>query len=634
SQQMAELIGRTLNVPEHDMSVLMEQARGYKSNGSNGLIPPTEALREHLSRIEASGQGFELPWPFNSALIGREQEIEAISKLLMQNDVRLLTLVGAGGIGKTRLGVEVARKCLPNFKGGTYIVMLAAVSNPDLFMSSVMAALDLQSSASPGTSIDPRQAVHNYLRERQALIFLDNMEHLLGCAPQVAELLKACPQIKILVTSREPLQLAGEKQYQAPPLSNAPMEKQPEEDEDEDGADKYSENSPPESSDTASYYSKYEAVRLFVKRAQDIDRTFELTDENAYYVARICWELDGLPLAIELAASQSKMLTPRALYKRLSKQLRLALRGPSDLPDRQRTLRGAIGWSYSLLNEQERKLFRRLSVFDGGSSLDAIEAICLLPGDESIDVYEVVGSLINKSLLGREIDGEGEPRFFMLKTTKEYAIWRLDDNKETEEMRRRHANYFVTLAENAEPALTSPRRSKWLNRLDAELFNMHAAMGWALTHDPDQHEGSIEANKRAEIALRIAGALNWYWYLRGRIKEGRDWLTKALAATQVIEGDNTSIAARAAALDAIGRMSLVQGQESGVVETLAESVMLWRQTNNKRGLAYALSNLSASTANLRREQDTSSVALLNEAIALFKQLDDKWGTAYSLDLMG
>ena len=216
--------------------------------------------------------------------------------------------------------------------------------------------------------------------------------------------------------------------------------------------------------DAASYYGQYEAVQLFVKRAQDVDRSFELTDENAYFVARICWELDGLPLAIELAASQSKMLTPKALHKRISKQLRLAMRGANDLPDRQRTLRGTIDWSYGLLNETERKLFRRLGVFEVGRTLDAIEAICVLPGERRFDVYDVVGSLIDKSLLGREIDAEGEPRFFMLWTTREYALERLDESQETEAIRKRHAVYFAALAENAAPQAYQPQAQQMVEQ--------------------------------------------------------------------------------------------------------------------------------------------------------------------------
>ena len=357
SEQVAELIARALDVPEDEIPALVEQARG---GPNSALIPRTNGngVAGSIAR-EAAKQDIELPWPLNSEFVGREQEVAAISNLLVQNGVRLLTMLGAGGIGKTRLALEVARACKDHFEDGSFAVFLSAISNPELFMSGVLAGLNLHGTSGPGQDSDPREAVYNFLRERQALILLDNMEHLLACAPQVTALLQNCPKLKILVTSREPLHISGEKQYTVPPLSNAPMEI-PIKGVAYSEAELFEANHGGERPDAASYYGQYEAVQLFVKRAQDVDRSFELTDENAYFVARICWELDGLPLAIELAASQSKMLTPKALHKRISKQLRLAMRGANDLPDRQRTLRGAIDWSYGLLNETERKLFRRL----------------------------------------------------------------------------------------------------------------------------------------------------------------------------------------------------------------------------------------------------------------------------------
>lgn len=636
SPQVAELIGRVLKVPEHEMPELIEKARRSNNGSEDEPIVPINPVKELLDSVGASGD-LDLPWPLNTVFVGREQEVAEICAKLMQSDVRLLTMVGAGGIGKTRLAVQVASRCRTAFKHGAFVVLLAAASGPDMFMSSLMLGLGLQTAAGPGPAMDPKQSVYNFLRERHALILLDNMEHMLACAPQVADLLKNCPQIKILVTSREPLHLAGEKQYHVPPLSNAPG-MVPIEAGTDDRGENFDENSPANTSDAASYYSKYEAVQLFVSRAGDVDPNFRLTDDNAYYVAQICLELDGLPLAIEIAASQSKMLTPKALLKRLSKQLRLGMRGADDLPDRQRTLRGTIDWSYSLLSDDERKLFRRLGVFSVGRSLDAIEAICVLPDEQDeengMDVYQVTASLLDKSLIGRETDREGESRYFMLRVTKEYALWQLKENNETELLRKRHANYYMMRAESAELELTGARRDKWLNRLDDEIYNMRAAMEWALTPDPDYAPGSKEANKKAEIALRIAGALNWYWYLRGRILEGREWLEKALAATQPVKGAEISIKARARALDTLGRLLMVHGAMDGVIEMLAESVRLWRQTSDKRGLAYALANRGAALAYKNREKDETGVPSVEEALSLFKQIDDKWGIAYTLDVMG
>ena len=636
---MAELIGRTLGVPEHEMAAFVESAR-TPPNGRNGRHSTNGGSHDGSSRA-ASGkapsgssrrneglrQTPEIPLP-PTRFVGRKHEVHTVRELILSEGVRLITLLGPPGIGKTRLSIEVARACQANFEHGPFFVALAAISSADLFIPTLAAALGIKGAS------DPRQSIFNQIRERPTLLVLDNMEHILAAGAEVARLLRECPRLKVLTTSREPLHIYGEREYTVPALTHALMETSLAADEEKvlEGRE-YSQHGPLESPGPASFYEQYEAVQLFLQRAQDVEPSLKLADENAYHIAHICWELDGLPLAIELAAAQCKVLTPKAILERLSGRLKLLTRGANDLPDRQRTLRGAIDWSYSLLNEGERTLFRRLGVFMGGRLLEAIEAICLLPGEPELDMLEVVGSLVDKSLLKRETDEEGEPRFYMLWTIREYALERLEESGEAKRIREQHAAYYAALADNAAPALTSARREGWLIRLDAELYNLRAAMQWSLAGS-EAPQLESETGDKAEIALRIAGALHWYWYLRGRISEGRDWLERAFAATQASELGDVGKAARARALEAAGRLALVQSDHALILQRLEESVALWRDLGNKRGLAYALTHLGGTTVYFDRKYESGGPTLISKAIQLFKEIDDKWGLAYALDYMG
>jgi predicted ATPase/class 3 adenylate cyclase len=449
-------------------------------------------------------------------LVGREKEVSEVCDLLRGEATRLLTLTGPGGTGKTRLALQAAADLLEDFSDGAFLAQLATLTEAELFFSAVAETLGVKE-----TGDQPlKEILKDYLHERRLLLVLDNFEQVLGAAPTVTELLTAAPGLKVLATSRTPLRLYGEKEYAVPPLSVPDVRHLPD----------------------LKTLSQYEAVRLFIERAKSAKVDFEVTDESAPAVAEICVRLDGLPLAIELAAARIKMLPPKAMLKRLGSRLKLLTGGARDLPERQRTLRATIEWSHALLDEGERVLFGRLAVFSGGRTLEAIEAICDAERDLPVEAFDGVSSLLDKSLLRQEEGPNGEPRFVMLETVHEFAREKLQESKEAEEIKRVHAQYFLTLAEQAFPELRGPDQLEWLERLEAEHDNMRAALSWALEH------------KQVELALRLGSALWWFWWMRGHNSEGRRWLEQALA----MDGRG-SPEVRAIALAGAGALASEQG---------------------------------------------------------------------------
>src|SRR5215213_4336495 len=468
---------------EHRLKDLFRPERVFQLSAPDlpSEFPPLRTLDAYRNNLPLQ------PTP----LIGREKEVSEVCNLLRGHETRLLTLTGPGGTGKTRLALQVAADLLDDFPDGTYFVPLATLTEAELFFSAVAETLGVKETREQPLG----ESLKDYLGQRRLLLVLDNFEQVLEAAPDVTELLAGAPGLKVLATSRAPLGLYGEHEYAVPPLSVPDVRHLPD----------------------LKSLSQYEAVRLFIERAKSAKVDFEVTDDSAPAVAEICVRLDGLPLAIELAAARIKMLPPKAMLQRLSSRLKLLTGGARDLPERQRTLRATIEWSYALLDEGEQVLFGRLAVFSGGRTLEAIEAICDAEGDLPVDVFEGVSSLLDKSLLRQEEGPNGQPRFVMLETVHEFAREKLAESPEADEIKRVHAEYFLILAKEAFPELRGPDQLEWLERLEAEHDNMRAALSWA------------SVRKEAEVALRLGGALSWFWSVRGYQSEGRRWLEEALA---------------------------------------------------------------------------------------------------------
>lgn len=516
--------------------------------------------------------------------VGRKREIETIRNLLLQQDsqVRLVILTGPGGMGKTRLGLQVARVLLDTsdrFRDGLFFVALAPITEPALVASAIAQTLGVVTSG--GQTVE--DTLKDYLRDKELLLVVDNFEQVAEAAPLVAEFLSVSPGLKVLVTSREVLHLYGEAEFPVPPLDLPDPRHLPPLDQ----------------------LTQYEAVRLFIERATLVKPDFVVTNDNAPAVAEICYRLDGLPLAIELAAARVNLLPPMAMLQRLQSRLRVLTGGARDLPARQQTLRGAIEWSHDLLSEEERKLFRRISVFVGGSTLEAAEAVCNAGGDIE-DVLETISSLVDKSLLKqREEIGEhasGEARFWMLETIREYGVERLEQSSEAQEIRRLHAGFCLSLAEEAERNLYAPQPFRWLDRVEAEHDNIRAAIRWLLT------EGD------AEIALRLSGATVPFWFMRGYGREGRAWLEEALS----LPGADKPTPARAKALVGVASVAWPQGHLELARVWSAESADIYRELGDRQGLANALTVLGV--CNYLQGNATAAGPIFEEALALSEQL--------------
>jgi predicted ATPase/DNA-binding CsgD family transcriptional regulator len=525
-------------------------------------------------------------------LVGRERELAAVCALLSRPEVRLVTLIGTGGVGKTRLALEVAAAASSDFADGICFVALAALTDPALVVSTIAQALGVREQGS-----QPRlHSLEDHLRDRQLLLLLDNFEQLVSAAPVVAELLAAAPRLQVLVTSRASLRLSGEHEFVVPPLSLPDLQ-----------------NLPP-----LDRLTEYEAVRLFIERAQAVKADFTLTEGNGAAVAAICHQLDGLPLAIELAARRSKLFSPQALLPRLRNRLKLLVGGAREKPAHQQTLRGTIAWSYELLEEDEKTLFRRLAVFVEGCTLAAAESVCNAHGDLEGDVLDGVARLVDKSLLRQETEFDGEPRLLMLETIREYALERLAESSEADAMRRQHATFFLQVALKAYPKMFSAEQSTWYNRLEVEHANLRAALRWTL-------EG-----QEAEMGLRLVGALYRFWRLRNHAREGRSWLAQVLAQP----GAQARTLARATALRGAGFLAFSQGDFPEAQRLLAESVSISREVGaaGKRELASALAALAHVT--LLQGNPGNTRELAGESLRLFQEVGEAWGVALAMTHLG
>ncbi len=512
--------------------------------------------------------------------IGREAEVADVCALLRRSKVRLLTLSGTGGVGKTRLSLEVAAHLLEDFPNGIYFVSLAPLSQPDLVLPALAQTFHLKETP----DWLPLEHLKAYLHEKQLLLLLDNFEQVVAAAPLLVALLQACPMLKVLVTSRLRLRVSGEYEFTVQPFALPEPRQLPE----------------------LATLMEYAAVRLFVQRAQTIKPTFQLTAGNAQMIAEICVHLDGLPLGIELAAARIKLLSPQALLARLSHRLQVLTGGVQDAPVRQQTLRNTIAWSYDLLDAAEQRLFRHLSVFVGGYTLEAIEAMCAVLPDGMGQVLEGVTSLLDKSLLQqREQEGE-EPRLMMLETIREYGRECLDASGEAEAVQRAHAYYYLGLAEEAKPQLKGAEQLIWLARLAREMENLRAALGWLLEHE----EG--------ELALRLSGALWWFWFMHGDWSEGRRWLEAAL---QLPSAQGLTVA-RAAALSGVGELAWSLGDNPAALRQLSQSVTLSRKLEDEPELAGSLGILGLVL--LEQGEQAAGQSCVEEDLTLCRRLSRTW----------
>jgi predicted ATPase/class 3 adenylate cyclase len=518
--------------------------------------------------------------PQLTSFVGREEEIAEVERLLGRT--RLLTLTGPGGSGKSRLALRVATDLLPQYRDGSCFVDLSPVTDPALVPAAVANALGVPES--PERPI--LDGVKDHLRHRELLQVVDNFEQVAEAGPVIEELLTAAPKLRTLVTSRVVLSLRGEQEYPVPPLQVPDPERLPR--------------------DLAAL-TEVEAVRLFADRAQAASPRFALTEQNAPVVAEITARLDGLPLAVELAATRAKVLTPEQILARLKSRLSILTSGSRSVPERQRTLRAAIAWSYDLLDPVERRLFARLSVFTGGWAFESAEAVCD-PEELGVDALDGLTSLVDKSLI-RRTEPPGSPsRFSMLETIREFGYERLEAAGELELVRRRHAEHYLSLAVDAEPHLTATDQGEWLDRCEAEHANLRTALRWAI--------GQGEAGP----AQAAAGALWRFWQQRGHLAEGRQWLDETLA----MPSGQAPTAARAKALAGAGGIAWWsdRGASRGFYD---EALGIERELGDPARLAEALYNRSFVAAG---EHDLESAAgLLDESLALFRQVGDEPGAA-------
>ncbi len=518
-----------------------------------------------------------------TSFLGRQREIAEGRQLLI--DGRLLTLTGPGGTGKTRLSLQIAADATDRFPDGIYFVPLGTITQSDLVLPTIAQVLGL---VDPGTQ--PLERLVEHIGARCFLLVLDNFEQVNDAAPQIAELLARAPKISILVTSRSPLRVSGEQEFPVPPLGVPDPKHLPD----------------------LEQLSTYESVALFTERAMAVRPDFAITSANAPAVAEICVRLDGLPLAIELASARVRVLTPQAIMERLGDRLKLLSGGSRDLPERQQTLRGAIAWSYDLLDEADQRVFARLAVFAGGARLEAIERVVFEPGDAA-DPLDALTSLVDKSLVRQESEPDGEPRFSMLSTIREFATERLEAQGEAEEMGERHAAWVLALVQEGATGLFGPDQKATLDRYEREHDNIRAALARAIAHG------------HAEMAMRIFAACWRFWQMRGYLAEAREHAERVLALSDGTDHPD----ARGPALEAAGGIAYWQGDLASARAWYEGALEIARASNDDARIANAIYNL-ASSAGMEHDDQVRARALAKEAVEIYRRLGDDAGIGRSL----
>lgn len=523
------------------------------------------------------------PTPF----IGRTTQLAALKELILKPEVRLVTLMGPGGTGKTRLSLQVSQEVLEHFSDGVFFVPLADDTDENQFISRLAQQLEVKEGGRPLL-----ENIKDYLRDKHLLLVLDNFEQLVSAAPVVAELFASAPDIKIIASSRVALQLQAEHEYFVPPLEL------------------------PQGDLTIEELAGYESVRLFLERARTVHPNFSLTNDNASIVTEICRRLDGLPLALELAAARVKILSPQAILSRLDDQLKLLTGGARDLPTRHQTLRNTLEWSYNLLNENDKKLFARLSVFVGGFALEAAEVVC--NPDGNLDILEVLTLLVNSSLVRQEEMSTGESRFSMLETIRAYAHERLTAGGEVDALHAGHAQYFGNIILNeAGPQLYSAKAPYWLDWLEQEHDNIRATLGWSQSNPA-----------MVEFAAGLLMSLIWFWYRRGYFNEGRMWSERLLASPEL----KTSRAPHAIALMVNGLMAIWQGEQDLALAQFKEGQSIWSDPNNEQ--FKALITLGNGIALINKGNDREAQPMLQESQKLFKEQNQSFFYVLSIVHLG
>ncbi len=581
SKELASILLEKLGTPEAEREAWLRFARGLSGIPDNRVSD------------SVAGKPFtNLPVALTS-FIGREKEQAEVRHLIVKN--RLVTLTGAGGSGKTRLAMQVATELADPYQYSVWWVELAALNDSTLVPPTVMKVIGL--AEQPGrTATD---SLIDYFQSKHALLILDNCEHLIeSCAQLVMRLLKTCQELTILATSREVLNVDGEIAWIVPSLQAPDLSTQ----------------------EPIAQLQEYDAVRLFIERVKASEQDFQLTDQNAHAVVNICQQLAGIPLAIELAAARVKVLSVEQIAARLEDALKLLTEGKRTAPQRQQTLRATMDWSYDLLTEKEQVLFKRLSVFAGGFTLEAAEAVCTGDGISPVEVLNLLKYLVDKSLVVKQVQGI-EARYRLLEPIRQYANDRLFHTDDREAMYVQHLTYFLTLVEDAEPELRGPKQVEWFQRLEQEHDELRAALGWALKRGT------------GEVVLRLCVALARFWRTRGYLTEGREWLQQALGAgRRQLNAAFDMTAVYAHALNWASDLAIRQddfGLGRGFAE---EGLVLFRELGDKHGIAFSLDNLGRVA--LSQDEDAVAWKLFEESLIIQRGLGNKWGIAASLDNLG